>query len=294
MVKQNHAQSFRSVISATDFSPSVRVPGRYAALLAQHYDAELIVVHAFALHQSALEAETLGHVRSMQRERLEHLLSETVKELARFVVKSESILGQGSPIDVIDRVSQQHEPALIVLGTHGVGATERHIVGSVAESILRTIHRPVLTVGPQVAMPSADRLAFRHILYATDFSPAAAHAASYAFALAQAFGSDIDVLHVVSEGSIGQHGLLAEREKEFLGALGQLIPEQAQALFRSRTFVESGQVRERIIEHARERGVDLIVLGVHHHSSLAMHFRTGPAFRIIVEATCPVLTICAP
>jgi len=294
MAKQNHAQSFRSVILATDFSPSNRVAGRYAALLAQHYGAELIVAHAFVLQQPALEVEALGHVRSMQRERLEHLLSETVKELARFAVKSESVLGQGRPIDVIDSVSQEHAPALIVLGTHGGGATERHIIGSVAESILRTIHRPVLTVGPRVAGPSPDRLSFRRILYATDFSSAAAYAASYAFALAQTFGSDIDVMHVVSEGSLGQHELLTEREKEFLGVLGGLIPEQAEALFRSRTFVEFGKVRERIIEHARERKVDLIVLGVHHHSSLAMHFRTGPAFHIIVEATCPVLTICAP
>lgn len=294
MLKQHHAQLFRSVILATDFSPSVRAAERYSALLAQHYDAELIVVHAFALQQPALEVEASGHVRSMQRDRLEHLLSETVKELGRFAVKSESVLGQGSPIDVIGRVSQQHEPALIVLGTHGGGATGRHIIGSVAELILRTIHRPVLTVGPHVAMPSADKLAFRHILYATDFSSAAVHAASYAFALAEAFGSDIDVLHVVSEGGIGHHELRTERENEFLGALGELIPEQAQAFCRSRTFVESGKVRERIIEHARERGVDLIVLGVHHHSSLAMHFRTGPAFHIIVEATCPVLTISAP
>ncbi len=294
MTKQSHAQSFRSVILATDFSPSVRVAGRYAALLAQHYDAQLIVAHAFALQQPALEAEASGHVRSMQRERLEHLLSETVRELALLAVKSESVLGQGGPIDVIDRVSQEHEPSLIVLGTHGGGATERHIIGSVAESILRTIHRPILTVGPHVAVPPVGGLEFRRILYATDFSPAAAQAASYAFALAQSFGSDIDVLHVVSESGIGQHELVMERKEEFLGTLGELIPEQAQALCKSRTFVESGKVRERIIEHAREQGVDLIVLGVHHHSSLAMHFRTGPAFHIIVEATCPVLTICAP
>jgi nucleotide-binding universal stress UspA family protein len=293
MAKQEQAQPFRSVILATDFSPTVRVAGRYAALLAQRYDAELVVVHAFTLQQPALEAEASGQVHSGQRKHLEHLLSETLRELAPFAARAKSVLGQGSPIDVIDRVSKQHEQALIVLGTHGGGATERHVIGSVAEEILRTIHSPVLTVGPHVAMPSADKVVFRRILYATDFCLGSALAAAYAFVLAQTFGSDIEVLHVASEGGIGEDKRLAERGKEYLDALGELIPQHSEA-FRSKTFVEFGKVRERVVKHAHEGGVDLIVLGAHHHSYLARHLRTGPAFHIILEAACPVLTVCDP
>lgn len=283
--------SFSSVVFATDFSTSARAAGRYGALLAQHWDAELVVVHAFTLSQPALEAETLRHVRSAQREQLERLLSETVKELAPLARKSASILREGSPLDVIRAVSEQHEPSMIVLGTHGGGAVERHLLGSVAEGVLRTIHSPILTVGPHVAVPSYDRLAFRHILYATNFSAAAAHAAPYAFALAQTFGAEIDLLHVASEAAADQHEL-TEKERKFLGELDQLVPEQTKTLCRSQSFVEFGRVPERILEHARERGVDLIVLGAHHHSRLAMHLRTGPTFQVIVAAPCPVLTVC--
>jgi nucleotide-binding universal stress UspA family protein len=293
MMEQEQARTFRSVILATDFSPAVRTASRYAALLAQHYDAELVVVHAFTLQQPAFEAEELSHAPSMQRQHLERLLTETVEGLAPWVGQGTSVLDQGSPIEVIERASRDREPALIVLGTHGGGAAERHVIGSVAEDVLRTVHRPVLTVGPHVTMPSTDKLTFRHILYATDFSPASARAAVYAFAFAQAFGSDVDVLHVLAEGRMGAHKQLAEEENKFLGALGRLIPQQAEAIGSSRSFVEFGRVRERVIEHARERGVDLIVLGAHHHSHLSMHLRTGPAFHIILDATCPVLTLCA-
>jgi hypothetical protein len=55
--------------------------------------------------------------------------------------------------------------------------------------------------------------------------------------------------------------------------------------------VEFGQVRERIVTHAAETPADLIVLGAHHHSHLAMHLRTGPAFHVIQAARCPVLTV---
>ncbi len=168
---------------------------------------------------------------------------------------------------------------------------ERHLLGSVAEGILRAVQSPILTVGPHVAVPSSARLEFRHILYATDFSAAAAHAASYAFALARAFGNDIDLLHVVSAEATARYDV-AEREHELLGALDKLVPEDARELCQPRTFVEFGDARECIISHARERSVDLIVLGAHQHSHLAMHLRTGPAFQIIVKAPCPVLTIC--
>ena len=294
MKEHGDSQPLRSVVLATDFSSSVRPAERYAALLAQHYDATLIVAHAFTLQQPAMEAEELAHVRSVQRQDLELRLSETVKELSRIAPQSASVLGRGSPVDTIDRLLQQHRPALVVLGTHGGGAMERRFVGSVAEEILRTIHDPVLTVGPHVATPSPERLVFRHILYATDFSPAAARAGFHALALARSFGSNLDVLHVVSEDAIGKQDLIARKEREFLAALGELILGDSHAFPTPHTFVETGKARERILKHAREGGVDLIVLGAHYHSHFARHLRTGPAFQIILEATCPVLTVCAP
>ena len=294
MIEQDDAQPLRSIVLATDFSSGVRAAERYAAFLARQYDANLIVLHAFALEQAAMEVEELAHVRSMQRQDLERRLAEKVKEVARIAPKPTSVLGRGSPADVIDRVLQQHRPAMVVLGTHGGGAMERRFIGSVAEEILRTIPDPVLTVGPHVATHSADRIVFRHILYATDFSPAAARAGFHAVALARSFGSDLDVLHVVSEDAIGKQDLITRKEREFLAALGELIPGDSHAFPRSHTFVETGKARERILEHARERGVGLIVLGAHYHSHFARHLRTGPAFQIILEATCPVLTVCAP
>jgi hypothetical protein len=67
---------FSSVLLGTDFSESAHVAGRYAALFARHYNANLIVTHAFTLGQPALEVETLKHVRSVHRKDLEHLLSQ--------------------------------------------------------------------------------------------------------------------------------------------------------------------------------------------------------------------------
>jgi nucleotide-binding universal stress UspA family protein len=99
---------------------------------------------------------------------------------------------------------------------------------------------------------------------------------------------------VVSEDGVGKQDLILKKEREFLAVLGELSPGDSSTFPKSRTFVETGKARERILEHARKGGVDLIVLGAHYHSHFARHLRTGPAFQIILEATCPVLTLCAP
>jgi nucleotide-binding universal stress UspA family protein len=94
---------------------------------------------------------------------------------------------------------------------------------------------------------------FRRVLYATDYSEAAAHAEGVAFAWAKAFDSKVDVLHVPPNDGTAVH--------------------------------------HRILERASLCAADLIVLGAHRHSHLSMHVRTGPAFHVILEARCPVLTI---
>jgi nucleotide-binding universal stress UspA family protein len=283
---------FRSVVLGTDFSPSAHLAGRYAVRFARHFQASLIVAHAFTLVQPALEIEVLEHVWSKQRQDLNRLLDATLEDLAPWPDGTESVLAESSPTELLHALSHKYGPSLVVLGTHGHGMVTQHTVGSIAEAILRSLDSPILTVGPHVPAPPTADLTFRRILYATDFSLAAARAAPYAVALAREFGSDIDMLHVVSgdEKAEGLDG--PSRDEEFLDALRQLLPEEAEWLCKSRTFVESGNVRDRILHHASE-GIDLIVMGAHHHSWFARHLRTGPAFQIILAAACPVLTTTA-
>jgi hypothetical protein len=47
--------TFDAVVFGTDFFESSQVTGRYAALFARHFNADLIVAHAFTLVQPAME-----------------------------------------------------------------------------------------------------------------------------------------------------------------------------------------------------------------------------------------------
>ncbi|MDE3188781.1 MAG: universal stress protein [Acidobacteriota bacterium] len=283
--------SVNAVVFATDFSTCSENAGNYARLLAGHFAASLLVTHAFLLTQAAMEVETGQRKTSRQREDLLAQLTQKANALSSGTLKAVPVLLEGNPHQVIPALAEKHAPALIVLGTHGAGIIEHELIGSVAEKILRSTRWPCLTVGPRAPRTSAGTLPFRRILYATDLSPAAAHAAVYALTFAEAAGSDLDVLNVIPENFPEDPNRAAELEKHYYHALDQLAPQHVRDFCNPHTFVKTGKAHDRILAHIVEHSVDLLVLGIRKSSHLGLEMRTSGAFRLIADAPCPVLTI---
>lgn len=283
--------NLKTVIYGTDFSPCSKNAGRYAARMAAYFSAKLLVTHAFTLEQAALEVETLDRQLSRQRQDLTHLLSIEAASLEADSVEVIPTLLEGNPEDVIPDLANKQEPSMIVLGTHGGGRIERGIIGSVAERILRSTSWPALTVGPHIRPLTAHSRLFEKILFATDFTAASANAASYAVTFAEVFGAEIDVLNVIQEAAIKHPDRLADLQSRFFSALDALVPQSAKEFCDPRTYVAVGGAHNRILEHIRERSIELLVLGIRKTSHIGMEMRTSGAFQIIVDAPCPVLTI---
>lgn len=282
--------SVDSVVFATDFSACSENAGQYARLLAVRFHAALLVAHSFALTQAALEVESGLGKSSVQREQLKELLASKAEALSSGSLQPVPVLLEGIPQETIPALSKKHAPSNIVLGTHGAGRVEHGLVGSNAERILRSANCPCLTVGPHTAAAGPSALPFRRILYATDLSEAAAHAAPYALTFAAEEDCDLDVLHVVPGG--GGHGSRWEElERGYHQMLERLIPREARELCRAHTFVEEGNAHDRILGHIRDAGVDLMVLGIRKSSYLGLEMRLSGAFRLIADAPCPVLTV---
>jgi nucleotide-binding universal stress UspA family protein len=285
------AVSIDTVIFATDFSSCSENAGRYAQLLARYYAAKLIVTHAFLSSQAAMEAEALSHNLSRERQQIFTRLSHVAHTLGTDGVDVTPILLEGTTEKTIAALAQQHAPSLVVLGTHGAGKVQRSFLGSTADRILRSTRWPCLVVGPHVPQASAHSVPFNRILYATDFTPAAAHAAIYAISLAEEAGADIDVLNVVPANTIEHPDRLADLEKHFYRELDRIVPKQAREFCHPHTFVDTGNAHKRIKEHIREYGDDLLVIGVRKSSHLDLEMRASDAFRLVVESSCPVLTV---
>jgi nucleotide-binding universal stress UspA family protein len=283
--------NLKSVIFATDFSLCSQSAGLYAVRIAAYFSAELLVTHAFTLEQAALEVEIGDRRLSQQRESLTHLLWKEADLLGAHSIDIIPTLLEGAPEDVIPVLADRFGPSMIVLGTHGRGRLDRGIIGSVAEKILRSTRWPALTVGPQVQPVSSQTFPFERILFATDFTEAGANAATYAVTFAEVFAAKIDVLNVIQDDAIEHPDRLSDLQARFFNALDSLVPRSAREFCDPRTYVVVGEAHDKILEHIRERSIELLVLGIRKTSHISMEMRTSGAFRIIVDAPCPVLTI---
>jgi len=134
-----HYAPFQTVVFATDLSVFSQNAGLYASFLAQRLDAPLLVSHAFFLSQPALEVEVVSSLKSLQRQDLEAFLARRAERLGGGGIQSVPVLVEGEPAEAIGGIAEKHSAPIVVLGTHGGSILTRGIIGSTAESILRTM-----------------------------------------------------------------------------------------------------------------------------------------------------------
>ena len=143
------------------------------------------------------------------------------------------------------------------------------------------------------------------ILVPTDFSAASDSALTYARSLARQFGASINLVHVfedpftsgafVGDGTVMMPADLRESLEN--SAREQLASRHAAhigTLPLSSTDLLMGSPARRIVEHAEETNVDLIVMGTHGRSGLGHLLLGSVAEKVVRTAKCPVLTAREP
>jgi nucleotide-binding universal stress UspA family protein len=73
-------------------------------------------------------------------------LEKTAEQYRGRGVPVDAMLREGAPTEEINAVADLIEADIIVIGTHGRRGLARALLGSVAEGVIRTAHRPVLSV----------------------------------------------------------------------------------------------------------------------------------------------------
>ncbi|HEV3256176.1 MAG TPA: universal stress protein [Gemmataceae bacterium] len=141
------------ILLPTDFSTYSATATKYACELVTRFDAELHVLHTLEVHLSSTPYFGMGlalpNYLHESRKAADISLSSVLDaqwSAGRRVVQA---VVEGSPKVEIIRYARNHEIDLIVLATHGRSGLAHVLIGSVAESVVRTAPCPVLTVRPE-------------------------------------------------------------------------------------------------------------------------------------------------
>ena len=283
----------KNILFTTDFSAAAAAALPYAGALAKRFGARLFALHVRtpvinpmtppegwpALERAAAEEE---------RERKESLRN-ALPGMETTVLIEEGDIGMHLPATV-----KKEHIDLIVLGTRGRTGVGKLMLGSGAEEILRTAECPVLTVGPQAPGIPAKYGEFTRILYATSFGCENPAAAAYAISLAQEFQAELTLLHVLPEPRVGEFVVPQDLLEASKRRLAHLMPPEAEMWCVPEVCVERGEAAEKILDVAKRRKADLIVLGIHQPVGVpgaATHLPIATAHKVISQAHCPVLTV---
>jgi nucleotide-binding universal stress UspA family protein len=142
----------------------------------------------------------------------------------------------------------------------------------------------------------------RTILHATDFSPASKRAFQRAVEMAKGNRARLLLLHVLTPPAplMLADGYVSPRVYEEVDAaaraeaqkrLGRLVEQAERVGVPTKTLLLDGIAHERIVQAARGRKADLVVIGTHGRTGLARLFLGSVASRVLALSACPVLTV---
>jgi nucleotide-binding universal stress UspA family protein len=290
-----------SILCPVDFSEASAGALRYAAVVANHFAARLIVL---SVEDPLLtEAADLGTSAAWSAE-------ECASEIKQFVAKTlgadpptlaalEYGAVAGTPAAEILRLARKRSCDLIVISRDGLTGMRKPFFGSTTERILRETTKPVLitpTVDPgPIRIEDARRL-IRRILVPVDLSWASFHQTEMACRLAETLDVRIILAHVIEPvksrlaARLNLAQVEADRRSIADDAMGELmatIPLRLQA----EALVAYGDPAEELAKVAHDRQAGLVVMGL--HGSPLLGPRMGSVtYRLL--CLCPTLVLALP
>jgi nucleotide-binding universal stress UspA family protein len=285
-----------NVLVATDGSKYGRWGLNWVAKLPFVERPCVIALHVLDL--SALRAPFLwqpvmaGSERYIQEEihRMETRSAKTLKEatqqLAALKLKGTVRKEQGAVAPVILKRAPKRD-GLLVVGSKGLDALDRFMLGSVSTNLIHHATCPVLVVKSEAAP-------LRRIALATDGSDASAHALEFVLTKFQPDRSTgkggrvpihVSVIHVMP--------FLKYPELKEAGhkLIEQSVQKLIQAGFTAEAVCQLGKPAEVIMKVASKHHADLIVMGAKGLGAIARFLIGSVSTRVVQHANCSVLVV---
>jgi nucleotide-binding universal stress UspA family protein len=285
----------RKILLATDLSARCDRALDRAALLASSWGAELVVLHALE-EVDDLHTSSLGHRLPSWRRPPDaaRIAEEQLRNDMMAVPASVSVMVEdGKPAEVILRAVKTQGCGLIVTGIARDETFGRFGLGATVDRLLRRSKVPVLIVKSRARAP------YQNIIVATDFSGSSRHALRAATRLFPE--QRLSVFHAYEAPLAGMTPDAARHEEEyrkvaaddcakFLTTVG--LPDRHKRGLK--LLVENGEPGQLIRQYARDRAVDLVVLGTHGRTALLEVLIGSTAKQILSALSCDALVVREP
>jgi nucleotide-binding universal stress UspA family protein len=288
-----------SIVCPVDFSEPSSIALNYAATVAHHFGARLLVVTIDdPLLAAAAENAGLQTLSQQTEEGLRRFVDSAVPHEPNQAATIEFVVTVGKPAAEILRLGRDSASDLIVMGSHGRSGITKKFFGSTTERVLHETSIPVLITPATAQRVAAVTDVSRHVqrvVAPVDLTEASPRQARVAAGIADGLGVPLLLAHVLEPMYVPQSvklaipGLDRDRRADAERQLRELL-DVCGSRSSVETLILTGDASEEIASVAESRRAGLIVMGLHSSGRLG-HSVGSVAYRVLCLTHALVLAL---
>ncbi|TAN42350.1 MAG: universal stress protein [Nitrospirae bacterium] len=294
--KADYLGPIKHILLSTDGSDFSEGAINQAIYFASSCIAKLSIIHVLEVNPE-FETEGPKYVEAMERAAKEHL--DFIRGLAaQKNVECDVIVRRtDEPYKAIVEEAAKRNSDVIVMGRRGKSALEKIFMGSVTARVIGHTHVNVLVV------PRKAEINCKNILVATDGSDFSALAVSKAVDISKRCESKLNIVSVVPSemlmnvepdtGYVQQQIdiMLAEAVSMTEDNIKNALAIAEKSGVKAEGAVLWGRPYDSIVETAKKKSIDLIVVGSHGRTGLNRFLMGSVAERVVGLSHCAVLVV---
>ena len=279
---------YKKILCAIDGSKSSLHALRESFKFARDEKCWITVVSVVPPYVGDLDMVGVGDVMAAMRKPCEEAL-----KTAENIAKEEGVLiktvcEEGDAFERISDLAVAENCDLIVMGRRGLHKLERALVGSVTARVIGYSQSDILVL----VVPGETQVGFQRVLVATDGSKQCRHAVERAIDFARSYGGEITVVSIVdvpAEFYAEAPQVVEDLVHKAKGYVEEVKRQAEASGVKAEAFVKEGEAYQAIIDFAKARDINIIVMGSHGRTGLKRLLMGSVAEKVIGYASCPVL-----
>lgn len=292
---------YRAVMLPLDGSPFSEQALPLATTLAQRCGAQLRVVHVHEPHTEPdwdeITPFRFEGVERSERQWNGDAIRLEQQYLAGHVAADCKVI-EGSVLPTLEEEIADSDPDLIVMATHGRGGISRAWLGSVADNLVRHIHKPILLIRAREDSEENFELRTDNVLVTLDGSALAESVLEHALTISEPSKTKITLLRVVPPAYVATEfnalvqsdARLRERVEAAHGYLNEVATRLSVAGYLVDTeVVVSAFAAGAILDYAEQNHTDIICMATHGRSGMKRLLLGSVADKVLRGANGPVL-----
>lgn len=279
------------VLACIDASLSAPAVCDCAAWASQRLDAPLTLLHVLDHQHYPQHSDLTGNIGLGSREHLLDELAALDEQRGRLALEQGRLAleaaktrvqadGSDNPQlrqrhgDLVQTLHElEDEIRLLVIGRQGESSGKRHqLVGSQLESVIRTLHRPILVTPGKFAAP-------RSLMLAYDGSATCDKGVDMLAASPLFKGLPIHLLMVGSDSDDARAQLASAEQRLVAGG------------HRVHVAIRAGEVEPTLHAYQAEQDIDLLVMGAYGHSRIRQFLVGSTTSRMLQTSDSPLLLL---